>query len=139
MPPPLIPLPLHLYPYIFLIPVLFLQIYDDVLSFKGVQTRAQGIKVTGKIGFSTHYMIEHFKFLKSVAGDAVAKFTIPSPNMLYYRATIEEGVYNSDEELFDDLIVAYQGVIQALYEEGCRYLQIDDTSWATTFSPLSVS
>ncbi|QFF97790.1 5-methyltetrahydropteroyltriglutamate--homocysteine S-methyltransferase [Psychrobacillus glaciei] len=112
---------------------------DKGLSFKGVQTRAQGIKVTEKIGFSTHYMIEHFKFLKSVAGDAVAKFTIPSPNMLYYRATIEEGVYNSDEELFDDLIVAYQGVIQALYEEGCRYLQIDDTSWATTFSEEGIA
>lgn len=107
---------------------------DKGLSFKGVQTRAHGVKVTGKIGFSTHYMIEHFKFLKSIAGDAVAKFTIPSPNMLYYRATIEEGIYASDEELFDDLIAAYQGVIQALYDEGCRYLQIDDTSWATSFS-----
>lgn len=107
---------------------------DKGLSFKGVQTRAHGVKVTGKIGFSTHYMIEHFKFLKSIAGDAVAKFTIPSPNMLYYRATIEEGIYASDEELFDDLIAAYQGVIQALYDEGCRYLQIADTSWATSFS-----
>ena len=107
---------------------------DKGLTFKGVQTRAHGIKVTRKIGFSTHYMIEHFKFLQGIVGDAVAKFTIPSPNMLLYRATIEEGVYSNQEELFTDLIVAYQGVIQALYDEGCRYLQIDDTSWATTFS-----
>lgn len=107
---------------------------DQGLSFKGVQTKAHGIKVTGKIGFSTHYMIDHFRFLKSIAGDTVVKFTIPSPNMLYYRATIEEGIYTNDEELFDDLIVAYQGVIQALYDAGCRYLQIDDTSWATSFS-----
>ena len=107
---------------------------DKGLSFKGVQTKAQGIKVTGKIGFSTHYMIEHFKFLQGIAGEAVAKFTIPSPNMLLYRATIEDGIYASQEELFSDLVTAYQGVIQALYDEGCRYLQIDDTSWATTFS-----
>lgn len=112
---------------------------DKGLTFKGVQTRAHGIKVTGKIGFSTHYMIEHFKFLKSIAGETVAKFTIPSPNMLFYRATIEEGVYNSDEELFADLISAYQGFIQALYNEGCRYLQIDDTSWATTFSEEGIA
>ncbi|MEK3978912.1 5-methyltetrahydropteroyltriglutamate--homocysteine S-methyltransferase [Psychrobacillus sp. FSL K6-2836] len=112
---------------------------DKGLTFKGVQTRAHGIKVTGKIGFSTHYMIEHFKFLQGIAGDAVAKFTIPSPNMLFYRATIEEGVYSSQDELFNDLVVAYQGVIQALYDEGCRYLQIDDTSWATTFSEEGIA
>lgn len=112
---------------------------DKGLSFKGVQTRAHGIKVTAKIGFSTHYMIDHFKFLKSIAGDSVVKFTIPSPNMLYYRATIEDGVYSSDEDLFNDLIAAYQGVIQALYDEGCRYLQIDDTSWATSFSEEGIA
>ena len=66
-------------------------------------------------------MIEHFKFLHSVAGDAVAKFTIPSPNMLLHRATFEDGVYTDDEELCHDLITAYQDVIQALYDEGCRY------------------
>lgn len=104
------------------------------LQFDGVETKAKGIKVTGKVGFSDHYMIEHFKFLKSVAGDSVAKFTIPSPNMLFFRGEIDEGIYASDEELIDDLIVAYQGFIQAIYNEGCRYLQIDDTSWASFFS-----
>ena len=107
---------------------------DKGLQFDGVETKARGIKVTGKVGFSDHYMIEHFKFLKSVAGDSVAKFTIPSPNMLFFRAAIDDGVYESDEALIDDLIGAYQGFIQALYDEGCRYLQIDDTSWATFFS-----
>lgn len=107
---------------------------DEGLSFKGLQTKAHGIKVTDKIGFSNHYMIEHFKFLHNVAGDAVAKFTIPSPNMLFFRADFEDGVYHSDKEILDDLIAAYQGIIQALYDEGCRYLQIDDTSWASFFS-----
>ncbi|WP_077623271.1 5-methyltetrahydropteroyltriglutamate--homocysteine S-methyltransferase [Sediminibacillus massiliensis] len=104
------------------------------LQFDGVETKARGIKVTGKIGFTDHYFIDHFRFLNSIAGDAVAKFTIPSPNMLLYRATIEEGIYDSDEALVEDLISAYQGVIQKLYDEGCRYLQLDDTSWATFFS-----
>ncbi|MFC4559321.1 5-methyltetrahydropteroyltriglutamate--homocysteine S-methyltransferase [Virgibacillus kekensis] len=120
----------------------FLEGFDGVegytpeqgLQFTGVDTKKHGIKVTSKIGFSDHYMIDHFKFLKSIAGDAVAKFAIPSPNMLFFRADFEEGLYTSDEELFNDLIAAYQGVIQALYDEGCRYLQIDDTSWASFFS-----
>jgi 5-methyltetrahydropteroyltriglutamate--homocysteine methyltransferase len=104
------------------------------LQFNGVQTKAHGIKVTGKIGFSSHYMIDHFKFLDSIAGDAIAKFTIPSPNMLFLRAAFEEGVYGSDEEIIEDLVAAYRGVIQAFYDAGCRYLQIDDTSWASFFS-----
>lgn len=120
----------------------FLEGFDGVegytpekgLQFSGVETKKRGIKVTDKIKFSDHYMIEHFKFLKRVAGDAVAKFAIPSPNMLYFRGDFNEGIYNSDEDLMDDLIAAYQGVIQALYDEGLRYLQIDDTSWAIFFS-----
>jgi len=104
------------------------------LQFTGVETKKGGIRVTDKIKFSNHYMINHFKFLKSIAGNAQVKFSIPSPNMLYYRGDFEEGVYNSDEELIDDLVAAYQGVIQALYDEGLRYLQLDDTSWATFFS-----
>lgn len=104
------------------------------VEFKGVKRKASGIHVTGKIKFSTHYMIEHFKFLHSIAGDAVAKFAIPSPNMLIHRATFAEGVYTNHEELINDLITAYQDVIQALYDEGCRYLQLDDTSWASFLS-----
>ena len=79
-------------------------------------------------------MIEHFKFLQSIAGDAVAKFTIPSPNMLYFRGTLDTDVYSRHEDFYEDLIVAYQGVIQALYDAGCRYLQLDDTAWSIFFS-----
>lgn len=79
-------------------------------------------------------MIEHYKFLHGIAGDAVAKFAIPSPNMLFFRADFEEGIYENDEAIIDDLVAAYRGVIQALYDEGCRYLQLDDTSWAAFFS-----
>ena len=107
---------------------------EDGVEFKGVKRKANGIHVTDKIKFSTHYMIEDFKFLHSIAGDAVAKFAIPSPNMLLHRATFEDGVYTDNEAVVSDLITAYQDVIQALYDEGCRYLQLDDTSWASFLS-----
>src|SRR5215472_12213771 len=54
------------------------------LQFKGTETKAEGLHVHGKIGFSSHPMIEHFKFLKSVA-KAVPKMTIPSPTALHFR------------------------------------------------------
>ena len=91
--------------------------------------------MAGKIDFSDHPMIDHYKFLHSVVGgDHTPKFTIPSPNMLLARGDINQTVYNTEEELLEDLTSAYQKAIQTFYEAGCRYLQLDDTSWAGFFS-----
>ncbi len=35
------------------------------IQFQGVLTKTRTVRVTGKIGFSQHPMIEHFKFLKA--------------------------------------------------------------------------
>src|ERR1700684_3351349 len=40
-------------------------VMDTGIAFAAVTTRNEGIKVTGKIGFSGHPMLEHFKFLKA--------------------------------------------------------------------------
>ncbi|RXY98856.1 5-methyltetrahydropteroyltriglutamate--homocysteine S-methyltransferase [Fictibacillus sp. S7] len=104
------------------------------IQFNGVQTKAHGIKVVGKLDFSDHPMLEDYKFLHDLAGDHVAKFTIPSPNMLFFRGTIDEKVYPDKDEFFNDLIAVYQKAIQAFYDAGCRYLQLDDTAWAVFFS-----
>ncbi|MDR7239215.1 5-methyltetrahydropteroyltriglutamate--homocysteine S-methyltransferase [Neobacillus drentensis] len=104
------------------------------LQFNGVETRAHGVKVTGKIDFDNHPMLEDYKFLHSIAGDHVAKFTIPSPNMLIARGQGIGEVYDSHEEFVGDLIHAYQKAVQDFYNAGCRYLQLDDTSWASLFS-----
>ena len=36
---------------------------DHGIQFQGVQTKPRSIKVTGKIGFSIHPMVDHFKFV----------------------------------------------------------------------------
>jgi len=105
------------------------------IQFQGVQTRPRGIRVTGKLGFSGHPMVEHFRFLKSVAGESVAKMTIPSPSMLHFRGTIDPAVYPDEDEFFADLAATYRQVIRAFYDAGCRYLQLDDTSWGCLCSP----
>src|SRR3954463_6549513 len=40
---------------------------DHGIQFHGVQTKAQSIRIKGKLGFSNHPMLDHFKFLKAHA------------------------------------------------------------------------
>ncbi|HET7580895.1 MAG TPA: 5-methyltetrahydropteroyltriglutamate--homocysteine S-methyltransferase [Bacillales bacterium] len=103
---------------------------DSGIQFKGNQSKSHSIKVTGKLDFTNHPMLEDFKFLNSLSGDHTAKMTIPSPSMLHFRGTIDNSIYPDQDELFEDLAKTYQKAIQAFYDAGCRYLQLDDTSWA---------
>lgn len=105
---------------------------DQGIQFRGVQTRAEGVHVVGKIGFSGHPMLEHFRFLKQHA-HAVPKMTIPSPSVLHFRGgrdAVSRQVYPDIDEFFDDLAKAYRKAVRAFADAGCRYLQLDDTVWA---------
>jgi len=107
------------------------------IQFAGVQTKAEAPHVTGKIGFSGHPFLAHFRFLKSVAR-ATPKMTIPSPSMLHYRSgrkLINMGVYPDMEDFYVDLGSAYGKAVQAFAAEGCRYLQLDDVSFAYFCDP----
>ena len=107
------------------------------LQFKGTQTKAEGLHVHGKIDFTDHPMIEHFKFLKSVA-KATPKMTIPSPTALHYRGgrqAIEKSVYPGMEAFFEDLGKAYAKAVQAFGEAGCTYLQLDEVFVAYLCDP----
>src|SRR3984893_357570 len=57
---------------------------DQGVAFSGMQTRAEGARVVGKLGFSGHPMLAHFGFLKSRT-TPTAKMTIPAPSALYGR------------------------------------------------------
>lgn len=107
---------------------------EYISNFKGAKTRNSAIRVVGKVDFNDHYMIEHFTFLKEAVdkygdGSQVAKFAIPSPNMLFTRIQGESYYKENQEQLYNDTVAAYQKAIQAFYDAGCRYLQLDDTSW----------
>ena len=107
---------------------------EYISNFKGAKTKNTAIKVVGKVGFNNHYMLEHFKFLKEAVdqygdGSQMAKFSIPSPNMLFTRIQGDEYYSGNQEEFYNDTVAAYQKAIQAFYDAGCRYLQLDDTSW----------
>ncbi len=106
---------------------------DHGIQFNGVQTKAHGIRVTGKLGFGEHPMLEDFRYLKSISGNAVPKMTIPSPSVLHFRGgrdVIDRTVYPELDAYFDDLATTWRDAIAAFYAAGCRYLQLDDTVWA---------
>ncbi|ELY4722411.1 cobalamin-independent methionine synthase II family protein [Cronobacter sp. 153480017-3] len=103
------------------------------IQFNGIQTKAQSVRVTGKVAFGDHPMLEDFRFLKSVSGNAEPKMTIPSPSVLHFRggaAAIDRNVYPDLKDYFDDLATTWRDAIRAFYYAGCRYLQLDDTVWA---------
>jgi len=106
---------------------------EQGIQFNGVQTKAHSVRVVGKLGFGEHPMLEDFRYLKSISGDAVPKMTIPSPSVLHFRGgrnAIDSTVYPDLKEYFDDLATTWRDAIQAFYAAGCRYLQLDDTVWA---------
>ena len=102
------------------------------IQFEGVQTKTESIAVTGKIGFSDHPMLDHFRFLKS-ATTVTPKMTIPSPSVLHFRGgrdSISQEAYPDLDAFFADTAEAYAKAVRAFYDAGCRYLQFDDTVWA---------
>src|SRR5713226_5073156 len=85
------------------------------IQFKGGETKPKGLRVTGKIGFSHHPMLEHFRFLKDHT-KAAAKMTIPSPSVLHFRGgrkAVPESIYPDMGEFFQDLGVAYRNAVRA--------------------------
>jgi 5-methyltetrahydropteroyltriglutamate--homocysteine methyltransferase len=110
---------------------------DTGIQFHGVQTKQEGIRITSKMGFSGHPMLEHFKFLKAHAR-VTPKMTIPAPSTLHFRqgrVSISKELYPNIDVFFDDLAQAYRAAIRAFYDAGCRYLQLDDTAWAMVCDP----
>src|SRR5438128_3986541 len=105
---------------------------EQGIQFGGVQTKAQGLRIVGKVAFSDHPMLAHFKFLKANA-KVMPKMTIPAPPVLHFRLPkdgINKSVYPDLDQFFHDLGNAYKQAVKAFYQAGCRYLQFDDTVWA---------
>jgi len=112
-------------------------VMNSGVAFAAVTTRNEGLKVTGKIGFSSHPMLEHFKFVAAHT-KRTPKITIPAPSALYGRPAkppIDERVYPKLEAMFDNLGQAYRKAVRAFADAGCRYLQLDEVFIAMLCDP----
>ena len=93
--------------------------------------------VTGRIGCSRPIMAEHFAYLKAQT-TRTPKMTIPSPSMLHLRggrAAISREAYPDMADFWADVAAAYRAAIGHLYDAGCRYLQLDDITFAYLCDP----
>ncbi|KAL1748058.1 hypothetical protein HDZ31DRAFT_80045 [Schizophyllum fasciatum] len=99
------------------------------------------LSVTGKLRWVKPIEVENFKYLQSLidpSTGALPKITIPSPTMVHFRggrASIDIDSYPDLDVFFDDLAAVYRQEINALYEAGCRYIQLDDTNLAYLCDP----
>jgi len=102
------------------------------IAFHGVATKAESVRVIGRVGYSTHPHIDHFRFLKEHTR-VMPKMTIPAPGVLHFRQgrrSISRNAYPDLDAYFDDVAAAYRKAVRAFYDAGCRYLQLDDTTWS---------
>jgi 5-methyltetrahydropteroyltriglutamate--homocysteine methyltransferase len=112
-------------------------IMETGVAFAAVTTRNEGVKVTGKLGFSGHPMIEHFKFVAAHTS-RMPKITIPAPSAIYGRpmmTPINKAIYPTLEPFFADLGQAYRKAVRGFADAGCRYLQLDEVFIAMLCDP----
>jgi len=95
------------------------------------------LSVTGKLKHVKDIQVADFNFLKSVTTQT-PKVSIPSPTMVHFRGgrkSIDINSYPDMDLFFEDLSKAYKQEIDHLYQNGLRYLQLDDTNLAYLCDP----
>ena len=90
-------------------------------------------EVHGKMRRSRSLSVDDFAELKGIAekNGLMPKQPIPSPTLIHMRggrAAIDSAVYPDMDAFVADLVAVYRAEIKALYDAGCRYLQIDETN-----------
>lgn len=101
---------------------------EQGVAFAGTATRAEGVRIDGRIAFVGHPMLAHFAFLRAHA-HTTPKMTIPAPSALYgrpVRPPIAPAAYRDLDALFQDVGQAYRAAVNAFAAAGCRYLQLDE-------------
>jgi 5-methyltetrahydropteroyltriglutamate--homocysteine methyltransferase len=94
--------------------------------------------VADKVSLPKTIFGDAFEYLRDTVDGATPKLTIPSPSMVHYRggnSSIDREVYPDLDDFWTDLTAAYNDEMHRLYELGCRYLQLDDTSLAYINDP----
>ncbi|WP_338589558.1 5-methyltetrahydropteroyltriglutamate--homocysteine S-methyltransferase [Paenibacillus sp. Y5S-9] len=111
-------------------------IIEEGYRFNGATSRPETARLSGKISYTSHPFVAHYAFLKEAAGeDVVARQSIPAAAQFLFeldRADNKEStqaIYPNRQELLSDIAGAYKASILALYEAGCRSIQIDDCTW----------
>lgn len=124
----------------------FLKMLDGVSVTGGIAASKENtvdgftppkLSVTGKLSHGRNIQVDDYNFLASQVTNT-AKVSIPSPTMVHFRggrAAIDIESYPDLDQFFEDLAQCYRDEIAALYDAGCRYIQLDDTNLAYLCDP----
>ena len=111
---------------------------DEGVQFHGMTLRPIHPTITGRLDFpDDHPMLGHFRYLASIA-QVQPKISIPGPSCCHFRTAREDIAppeYLDIDVLFADLAKTYAKAVQAFYDAGCRYLQMDDIFFAYLCDP----
>lgn len=112
--------------------------------FADEETRPETVKITGPLAGDHHPFVEHFNFVRDHVSKGIqVKQTIPAPAQFleeFLRPENQANVkqsYTSLAELDDAVVKAYRQVVQALYDAGCRTLQLDDCTWGISVNAFA--
>ena len=111
---------------------------DQGVQFHGVRIPPVFPTIKGKLDFpDDHPMLDHYRFVAENT-KVTPKISIPGPSCCHFRtakADIHPAEYKDVEVLFADLAGTYAKAVQAFYDAGCRYLQMDDIFFAYLCDP----
>ena len=103
------------------------------VQFDGELASLEDTYLVGKIKAKKHPFVEYLKQFEDE--NTIAKYTIPAPAQMFQQMIVPTNIettrkyYATNEELIQDIGVAYQDVIKQFYKAGCRNLQLDDCTW----------
>ena len=116
---------------------------DLVERTEGVQFSSMKLRpifptITNTLDFpSNHPMLSHYTFV-SENTKMTPKISIPGPSTCHFRTAssdIHPVKYKDLDLLCTDISKTYKKAVQAFYDVGCRYLQMDDIFFAYLCDP----
>ena len=111
---------------------------QEGIQFAGVQLRPIFPVIRQRLDFpDDHPMLDHFKYVAQ-STDVIPKISIPGPSCCHFRLAVEDihvDEYANPDTLFEDIARTYRKAVQAFYDAGCRYLQMDDIFFAYLCDP----
>jgi 5-methyltetrahydropteroyltriglutamate--homocysteine methyltransferase len=114
-------------------------------DFNWTYSDAAGEKTEGRVPLVVDRLtwpgpvnVEDYQFVAARCPGGMPKMTLPGPCYIHFRSgrdNISRDVYPDLDMFWQDIVDAYVKEIQALYDAGCRYIQLDETSIAKLGDP----
>ncbi len=89
-------------------------------------------QVVARLRWKKPVHVGDFRFL-AARTDRMVKVTLPGPCILHFlagRDNIDRTAYPDLDLFWDDVVDAIRREMDALYQAGCRYIQLDETAFA---------